>query len=349
MAMDTWSTVLTSLQRRESLRPSSAKWAMQQIMRNEATPAQMGAFLMGLQAKGATSDEVIGLRNAALEAAMPVAIGPDAVDIVGTGGDPWGVMNISSVAILVAAAAGVPVIKHGNKGASSASGASDLLTELGVNIAAPAERVAEVFAEVGIAYLHAAAYHPSFRFVAPVRGELGVPTVFNMLGPLCNPARPNATCMGVAAGQPIDVIAGVFQQRGATAFVVQDEFGIDKLTNLGSNSLHEVSRGQIHVHEIDAVDLGMPRGEMADVLGGTPAENAVVARAILAGEEHPARHAIVLNAGAALAAYRLSLDVTLVEQPILERLGVACEDARAALSSGGAADVLARWSAALPA
>ncbi|HWS51109.1 MAG TPA: anthranilate phosphoribosyltransferase, partial [Microbacterium sp.] len=240
----TWPGILESLVQGRDLSIDEATWAMQSVMAGEATQAQLAGLLVALRIKGETVDEIVGLRDAVLANAQPLAVDPMALDIVGTGGDPYGaVLNISSIASVIAAAAGVPVVKHGNRGASSASGASDVLQALGLNLDLPPQRVAEVFAETGITFAFAAMFHPGFRHAGPTRKELGIPTLFNILGPLCNPARPEASAVGVAALEKVPLFVGVFRTRGATALVFRGDDGLDELTTTGHSRLWEISRG----------------------------------------------------------------------------------------------------------
>jgi anthranilate phosphoribosyltransferase len=204
------------------------------------------------------------------------------LDIVGTGGDPYGaVLNISSIASVIAAASGIPVVKHGNRGASSASGASDVLSALGLNLEISPERVAQVLSETGITFAFAAMFHPGFRHAGPTRKELGISTLFNILGPLCNPARPEASAVGVASLDRVPLVVGVFQTRGATALVYRGDDGIDKLTTTGHSHIWEVSRGFVTEHDLNPIDLGIPLAEISSLLGADPAHNAAVARAVL--------------------------------------------------------------------
>jgi anthranilate phosphoribosyltransferase len=342
-----WSSILGRLVEGTDLSIGESSWAMQQIMAGEATPAQLAGFLVALNIKGETVDEVVGLRDAALEAALPLDVDPMALDIVGTGGDPFGaVLNISSVAAIVAAASGVPVVKHGNRAASSASGSSDVLAALGLNLELTPERVAEVFRQTGITFAFAAVFHPGFRFAGPVRKELGVPTVFNILGPLCNPARPEASAVGAASLERIGLIVGVFQARGATALVYRGDDGIDKLTTTGHSHIWEVSRGSVAEHDLDPRELGIGRAETSQILGKGPEDNAAVIRSVLAGDLGPARDIVLLNAAAGLASFDLAKDPEQLTIPVVERLGTQLAIAAEAIDSGSAAAKLEQWVAA---
>jgi anthranilate phosphoribosyltransferase len=339
--------VLGTLVEGNDLSIGDAEWAMQSVMAGEATPAQLAGLLVALRVKGETVDEIVGFRDAVLANALPLAVTPDVLDIVGTGGDPYGaVLNISSIASVIAAAAGVPVVKHGNRGASSASGASDVLAALGLNLDIPPERVAEVFAETGITFAFAALFHPGFRHAGPTRKELGISTLFNILGPLCNPARPNASAVGVASLERVPLVVGVFQSRGATALVYRGDDGIDKLTTTGHSHIWEISRGFVTEHDLDPADLGIARADIESLLGADPGHNAQVARGVLAGQKGPVRDVVLLNAAAGLAAFELSRDPDLLQEPIVARLAVQLERAEAAVDSGLAEQKLADWVAA---
>ena len=342
----TWPALLDALLDGEHLAISEASWAMQQVMEGAATPAQLGAFLVALKSKGETVDEIVGFRDAILAQAVELNVDSFALDIVGTGGDRFGTVNISTMASIVAAASGVPVVKHGNRAASSASGSSDVLGALGLDLDLDADRVAAVLGEVGITFAFAAMFHPGFRHAAPVRRELGIPTVFNFLGPLCNPARPEASAVGVADLAKVPLIAGVFQTRGATALVFRGDDGLDELTTTGHSHIWEVSRGAVTEHDLDPIDLGLRRAKISELLGGDAAHNAAIARATLAGEEGAVREIVLLNAAAGLVSWRLAVDHTQGDIPLLERFEVNLEIAATAIDSGSAIAKLDQWVAA---
>ncbi|QYM76258.1 anthranilate phosphoribosyltransferase [Leucobacter luti] len=341
-----WPTVLTALLDGADLSVSQAEWAMSRFMTGEASGAQVGAFLVALRSKGVTVDEVIGFRDAILAEAMPLELPAMSLDIVGTGGDRFGTVNISTMASITAAAAGVPVVKHGNRAASSQSGSSDVLSALGVNLDLDAAALTRAFEQVGIAFVHAAKFLPGFRHVAPARAELGIPTVFNFLGPLCNPVRPEASAVGVADIDRVPIFVGVFRLRGASALVFRGDDGLDELTTTGHSRLWEVSRGGLTEHDIDPRDLGIPRSEMSDLVGGTPDENAAVVRRVFAGERGPVRDIVLLNAAAGLVSFDLAKHPESVERALLERLGEKLKIAEDAIDSGRAAAKLADWSSA---
>lgn len=342
-----WVGILGSLVEGEDLSIDEASWAMRSVMAGDATSAQIAGMLVAMRIKGETVDEIVGFRDAVLENAQPLAVDPMVLDIVGTGGDPYGaVLNISSIASVICAAAGVPVVKHGNRGASSASGASDVLQALGLDLDIPPLRVAEVLVEVGITFAHAALFHPGFRHAGPTRKELGISTLFNILGPLCNPARPEASAVGVASLERVPLMVGVFRTRGATALVYRGDDGIDKLTTTGHSHIWEVSRGFVTEHDLDPRDLGIERADIQDLLGKDPEYNAGVARRMLAGERGPVRDIILLNAAAGLTAYSLAQDPDLLQQPIVDRLAAAMTSVADVVDSGAAAAKLQEWVAA---
>lgn len=339
----TWPDLLSALLAGNDLSVSESTWAMRKVMAGEATPSQLGGFLMALRAKGETVEEIVGFRDAILEAAVPLPVRAEVLDIVGTGGDRYGTVNVSTMAAVVAAASGVPVVKHGNRAASSASGSSDVLSSLGVALTLTPEQVAETLERTGITFAFASAFHPGFRHAASTRAELGVPTVFNFLGPLCNPARAEANAVGVAHLDRVPLITGVFRTRGATALVFRGDDGLDELTTTGHSRVWEISRGDVHEHDLDPRDLGIPLAEIDDLLGGSPDHNAEVVRRVLGGETGPVRDIVLLNAAAGLVSYRLFQDAAEVQRPIIERLAEAMAAAAAAVDDGRAAAKLTDW------
>ncbi|PFG31427.1 anthranilate phosphoribosyltransferase [Paramicrobacterium agarici] len=341
-----WPQILTHLLAKENLSVSEATWAMQQIMTGDATEAQISAFTVALQAKGETVDEIVGFRDAILAQAVPLPADPMALDIVGTGGDRYGTFNISSTASIIIAAAGVPVIKHGNKAASSKSGSSDVLAALGIDLQLKPDDVVGVLEEAGITFAFAAAFHPGFRHAGKVRAELGIPTVFNYLGPLCNPARPEASAVGVAQLDRVPLIVGVFQTRGATALVFRGDDGLDELTTTGHSHIWEVSRGLVTEHDLDPRDLGIELASIEDLLGGDAEFNAGVLRRVLVGERGPVRDIVLLNAAAGLVSYRLEEDPAQSERRMVDRFAEQLAVVTDAVDSGAAAAKLDAWVAA---
>jgi anthranilate phosphoribosyltransferase len=342
----TWPSVLSSLLDGEDLSISEASWAMQQVMRGEASEAQLAGFLIALRAKGETVDEIVGFRDAILEYSLPLPVDPMALDIVGTGGDRFGTVNVSTMASVVAAASGVPVVKHGNRAASSASGSSDVLGSLGLNLDLEPARVAEVLGETGITFAFAALFHPGFRHAGAVRKQLGIPTVFNFLGPLCNPARCEANAVGVASLEKVPLIVGVFRTRGATALVFRGDDGLDELTTTGHSHIWEVSRGSVTEHDLEPLELGIPRADISSLLGGDSDHNASIARAVLGGQHGPVRDIVLLNAAAGLVSFALAKDPSQLQVPILQRFREQLTVAALAIDSGAAIAKLDRWVAA---
>jgi anthranilate phosphoribosyltransferase len=308
-----------------------ARSVMDEIMRGEATPAQIGGFLVALRLKGETADEITGCAEAMREHVL--AVRPrrdDLVDTAGTGGDGAGTFNISTAAALVAAAAGAGVAKHGNRAVSSKSGSADVLESLGFDLDIPSERIERSIDELGFGFLFAPTHHPAMRHAAPVRRELAARTVFNVLGPLTNPAGARAQVVGVYAPELVPTIARVLAHLGARrAFVVHGAGGIDELSPAGSNLVCEVVGGRVRKREIDPLELGIPRCDPTDLRGGSPDENAARIRAIFAGGNGGARDAVLLNAAGAIAAAGHAKDLR-------EGLGHAWE----AVDSGAAAQRL---------
>ncbi len=341
-----WPDILNSLLLGEDLSVSDAAWSMEQVMTGTATEAQLAGFLIALRMKGETVDEIVGFRDAVLEHAVPLIVDPMALDIVGTGGDRFGTVNVSTMASIVAAASGVPVIKHGNRAASSSSGSSDVLAALGLDLTLPAERVGEVLATAGITFAYAAAFHPGFRHAGAVRSQLGVPTVFNILGPLCNPARPEASAVGVAHLDRVPLIVGVFQTRGATALVFRGDDGLDELTTTGHSHVWEVSGGTVKEHDLDPRELGIARARIDELAGGDAPHNARIVHQVLAGERGPVRDIVVLNAAAGLVSFELAKDPGQFQRSILDRFHDKMAVAQEAIDSGAAARKLDEWIAA---
>jgi anthranilate phosphoribosyltransferase len=343
---DNWTAILIDLLEGRSLTVAGASRAMTDIMNGDVSDARLAAFLVALRAKGESVDEVVGFRDAILSAALPIDISTDAVDIVGSGADPIGVINVSSIAAMVVSAAGVPVIKHGNRAASSKSGANDVLTALGINISLEPDRVARVFAEIGVTYINAMVFHPGFRNAGPVRQDLAIPTIFNVLGPLCNPARPEANALGMSNPARIPLAVGLFQQRGATALVYRGEDGIDKITTTGHSKVFEVSRGSVTEHDFDPREVGFTYSSIDDIRGGTPDENAALARTVLAGEKSAARDIILLNSAAGIVAHRLSNNPAERDRSFVVRMAEAVEVSAQSIDSGAASAKLDAWVAA---
>jgi anthranilate phosphoribosyltransferase len=337
-----WPALIGALIKGETLTPDETAWAMNEIMDGAASPAQIAGFGVALRMKGETAAELSGLAGAMLAHARPVSIPGPLVDLVGTGGDRAHTVNISTMGAIVAAAAGARVAKHGNRAASSACGAADVLEALGVVIDLPPEATASLVEEVGIGFLFAAHYHPALRHTAVPRRELGVPTVFNFLGPVANPARPSALAVGVSDARMGGVLAGVLAGRGCSALVFHGDDGLDELTTADTSTVWVVHEGTVAQTVLDPAALGLPRSHPGDLRGGDAGHNAAAVRAVLAGQAGPIRDTVVLNAGAALAA---AAGVPRAED-LLGVLSGTCARAAAAIDSGAAQALLDRWVAA---
>ncbi|WP_037577241.1 anthranilate phosphoribosyltransferase [Phaeacidiphilus oryzae] len=335
-----WPDLLTSLIRGEDVSEETTAWAMDEMMTGAATPVQMAGFLVALRAKGETVAEVAGLVRSMYGHATTIEVPGETVDIVGTGGDRAKTVNISTMSAIVAAGAGARVVKHGNRAASSRSGATDVLEKLGVNLAVPAEKVAGIAVEAGITYCPAPVFHPSMRNAGPARGGLGVPTVFNFLGPLTNPARVRASAIGVFDRRMAGIMAGVLAERGSSALVFRGDDGLDELTTTGTSRVWIVRDGDVRETVFDPRDVGIPLVDIEALRGADPAFNAEVARKVLAGERGAVRDAVVLNSAAALVA------LAPAATPLEEQLAAAMERTAKSIDSGAAREVLARWSAA---
>jgi anthranilate phosphoribosyltransferase len=339
----TWSGLITSLVAREDLTRAEAAWAMDEVMTAEATPVQLAGFLVALRAKGETVDELAGLVDAMLRHAVRIEVPGRCVDVVGTGGDRRHTVNISTTAAVVVAGAGRRVVKHGNRAASSASGAADVLEALGVRLDLSPERVAALAEEVGITFCFAQRFHPAFRHAAVARRELGVPTAFNFLGPLTNPAQPGAGAIGVADLRMAPIVAGVLAARGASALVFRGEDGLDELSTTAPSTVWVVGGGTVRQASVDPLALGIQRATLEDLRGGDAAHNAGVVRDLLAGVTGPVRDAVLLNAAAAVVA---SDGVPAAGESLDEALRAALVVVADAVDSGAAAATLEAWVAA---
>ncbi|GEL25469.1 anthranilate phosphoribosyltransferase [Pseudonocardia sulfidoxydans NBRC 16205] len=345
----TWPRLLASLIAGRDLDTSDTAWVMDRVLSEDATPAQLAGFLVGLRAKGETAAEVAGLAEAMLARAQRVTVSGPAVDIVGTGGDQAHTVNISTMAAIVVAAAGVPVVKHGNRAATSKCGAADLLQEVGVAIALPAPGVEACVAEVGIGFCFAPVFHPAMRHTSGPRAELGVPTAMNLLGPLTNPAQPSAGLVGCADGRLAPVIAQIFASRGQSVLVVRGDDGLDELTTTMRSTVWVAGADGVRVAGVDPAALGIEPATREQLRGGDAAFNAAACHALLAGKHGPVRDAVLLNAaGALVAADGVAAHDGGTPDGAPDLTGPlrgALERAAAAVDSGAAADLLARWAA----
>ena len=337
MSAHSWPEILSALIAGRDLEDPQTRWAMRQILAGEASSAQIAGFAVGLRSKG----ESVGELDAAVETlyafAAPLSIDGRALDVVGTGGDRSFSVNISTMSAIVAAGAGALVVKHGNRSASSKSGSADVLEELGVRLDLQPADVARVAREVGITFCFAPTFHGALRHPGPTRSELGVPTMFNLLGPIANPARPAAQAIGCADLRAAPLIAGVFARRGVDAWVFRGDDGLDELTTTTTSRMWVVEDGGVIEHTLDPAQLGIPAATAEDLRGGDVAHNAQVVRDLLAGAQGPVRDAVLLNAGAALAVHAAEAGT------IEERVAAGMARAAQAIDSGAAATTLDRW------
>jgi len=346
MTEQSWPTTLSALLAGEDLSRTAASWALREIMSGEASEGQVGAFMMALRSKGETVSELAGLVDVMLDNAVLLNTGSDAVDIVGTGGDLVGTVNISSMASVVTAAAGIPVLKHGSRSASGKTGSSEMLEVLGIRLDLAPAQVAEVFKEVGITFFFAPVFHPAMRFVAPVRKQLGVPTTFNFLGPLANPAQPIATALGVSNPEIAPLMAQEMAQRGRTALVFRSLDGLDEISVTAPTQIWQVSGGQVQEFRVER--FVNPDISLDQLLGGDAKHNAEVAAALFAGElsgnYRAIKEVVLLNSAAGIAAYELAKDPNLASKSIEDRLQNGFDLAKSALESGAASEKLVQWS-----
>ena len=337
-----WPQLISALIAREDLSRADADWAMDRVMAGEANPVQLAGFLVALRSKGETVEELAGLAEAMLRHAVRIEVPGPSVDIVGTGGDRHHTVNISTMAALVVAGTGRRVVKHGNRAASSTSGAADVLEALGVRLDHSPQRVAELAVEVGITFCFATVFHPAMRHAGAVRGQLGIPTAFNFLGPLTNPAQPPASAIGVYDLRMAALVAGVLATRQGAALVFRGDDGLDELSTTAPSQVWVVADGSVRHERVDAASLDLPVATLKDLRGGDAAHNAAVLRDLLAGKPGPVRDAVLLNAAAAVVA----ADGPAGPLPLLERLRTALVEVAEAVDCGAAAAVLDRWVAA---
>lgn len=342
----TWPEVLTRLLSGDDLDVSDASWAMDQVMSGEASPAQLAAFLTALRAKGETVEEMRGLADMMLKHAHRFEVSGPALDIVGTGGDRAHTVNISTMSAVVAAAAGVPVVKHGNRAASSRSGAADMLEALGVRLDLTPHRVAEIVGEVGITFCFATAFHPSMRHAAPVRRDLGIPTAFNFLGPLTNPGQPSYSAIGVSDARMAPLMAGVFAGRGRRAAVFRGDDGLDELTPATTSQVWWVMEGEVTQLVFDPAAVGVGPHPVSSLQGQDGEFNAAVARELFAGSTGPVRDAVLLNSGLALAVAadgEAGAAAPESSEELQSRVASGMQRAATALDSGAAAELVTAW------
>ena len=335
-----WPRLLNGLLDGHDLTADDTAWAMDLIMRGEATDAQIAGFAVALRAKGETVEEITGLVRTMYEHANVIEVPGRTVDIVGTGGDGAKTVNISTMSSIVIAGTGAKVVKHGNRAASSASGASDVLEKLGVNLELTPKRVAEVAEEAGITFCFAIKFHPALRHVAAARGQLGIRTTFNALGPLTNPAKVKAQAVGVADPRLAPLIAGVLAERGNSSLVFRGDDGFDELTTTATSRVWIVRDGKVTEETFDPRDVGLELVPAEALRGADPSYNAEVARRLLDGEQGPVRDAVLLNSAAALVA----LDPG--PGSLAEQIRAGMDRAAQSIDSGAAKRALERWVAA---
>lgn len=322
----------------KDLEPEQIRLVMREILSGNADVQSIKSFLLALKAKGETANEVGALVAEMYTHSAPIDITERAVDTVGTGGDGAHTINISTTAAIIAAAAGARVVKHGNRAVSSKSGASDFLEALGVVPGLDGKGVERTVRELGIGFCFAPIFHPAMRFAAPARKELGVSTVFNILGPLANPAKPKAAAVGVANEQMHLVMAQVLAEKGCDGFVFRGDDGLDEITLATTTTILSIGKDVITSDRIDAKDFGLSNAPLSAIVGGDPAENARISLAIFAGERGAPRDAVLLNAAAAIAAFEGELDTN-----VKARLTTGLARATVAIDSGAAAELLRKW------
>ena len=336
-----WTGVIAALNSGVELEKSLATFAMREILSGNTQPEQIKEFLIAHADKGATAAEVGAFIEVMYEHAAPLEITERAVDVVGTGGDGFHTINISTASAIVSAATGAKVMKHGNRAASSKSGSADLLEALNIKIDLDGVAVAKIFNEIGIAFAFAPKFHSAMRFAAPIRKELGRPTIFNILGPLSNPAKPAAYAIGVALPNMVELVADVLARRGVDALVFRGDDGMDEVTLTGPTTVYEIAKGGRVKASIAPEDFGISRAAIEDLRGGDGAENAARIKAVFAGELGAPRDAILLNSAITLVAYNLNIDS---EKSLVERVADQIKVAAHAIDSGAATALVAKWS-----
>ena len=333
-----WAGVIAKLENGLDLLPLEAQSVMREVLEDRADKELLKSFLIALKNKGETPEEVGALVAQMYQFCAPITINERAVDTVGTGGDGAHTINISTTAAIIAAAAGSRVVKHGNRAASSKSGAGDLLEALGVAINLDGAKVAQTVSELGIGFCFAPIFHPAMRFAAPARKELATATVFNILGPLANPAKPKAAAIGVANDRMHLVMAQVLAERGVEGFVFRGDDGLDEITLATTTSILTIGNGEISSDRIDARDFSLANAPISALVGGDAQENARITKAIFAGERGAPRDAVLLNAAAAIAAFDGEFELS-----IHERLSKSLKKATESVDSGKANSLLGEW------
>ena len=333
-----WAGIIAKVENGLDLSPLEAQSVMREVLEDRADKELLKSFLIALKNKGETPEEVGALVAQMYQFCAPITINERAVDTVGTGGDGAHTINISTTAAIIAAAAGSRVVKHGNRAASSKSGAGDLLEALGVAINLDGAKVAQTVSELGIGFCFAPIFHPAMRFAAPARKELATATVFNILGPLANPAKPKAAAIGVANERMHLVMAQVLAERGVEGFVFRGDDGLDEITLATTTSILTIGNGEISSDRIDARDFSLANAPISALVGGDAQENARITKAIFTGERGAPRDAVLLNAAAAIAAFDGEFELS-----IHERLSKSLKKATESVDSGKANSLLGEW------
>lgn len=333
-----WEEIFTALANHQELNKSEVTWAMNQILIGEAEISFIKKFLLALQAKGETAAEVIALVEQMYEKSLPISIADRAVDTVGTGGDGANTINISTTAAIITNAAGARVVKHGNRAASSKSGSADLLEALGVRIDLSGAEVERTVARIGIGFCFAPIFHSSMKHAALARKEIGLPTVFNILGPLSNPAKPKAAAIGVAKAELLPLISQVIAMQGKEGFIFRGDDGLDEISLSGASTVYQVSSDGVKKERFDPADIGVSRAALRELSGGDAQFNAAVTNEIFAGKTGAPRDAVALNAAFAIAAFKGDFHL-----PLQTQIANSYVMANQAIDSGAAASVLKRW------
>ena len=334
-----WKALIAHLEQNLDLNEALATSAMSEILEGRAAEEDIKNFLIALKNKGESATDISLLVNELLKYALPISISERAVDPVGTGGDGKNTVNISTSAAIVTTAAGARVVKHGSIAASSKSGAADVLTELGVATDLTGPEVEKCVYKLGIGFMKATTFHSALRHAAPARRALGVPTVFNVLGPLANPAQPKVIALGVAPKEKLSIMAKVVADRGGEGFAFRGDDGIDELTLATTSTVIQIKNGEMTTHVFDPQEIGIELSPLSALVGGTPDINAKIIRRVFAGEEGPVREAILLNAGISIAAFKGDFHLGLNQQ-----IANGYVLAKQAIDSGKAEELLEKWS-----
>ncbi|HNE88804.1 MAG: anthranilate phosphoribosyltransferase [Candidatus Nanopelagicales bacterium] len=338
--MTEWPQIFSALFARRQLQPEQTQWAMREILEDRATPAQIAAFAVLMRAKDETPEEIIDLLSVMLEHATSVAVPGPVLDVVGTGGDRAHTVNVSTMSAIVVAAAGARVVKHGNRAASSQSGSADVLEALGVVIDLPAQAVGPCLEQAGIAFCFAPVFHPALRFAGQARKDLAIPTFFNILGPLANPARPAAALVGCAFEPMAPVMADVLHKQGVRALVVRGLDGLDEISTEGPTTVWDATGPRVSLSQFTPETFGVARSPLSALRGGDATRNAELARDVFAGGGGPVRDVVIANAAAAWAAWA---SVSTAEIDTAARIREGVERVTHAIDSGAAATLLDRW------